>query len=375
MAGKRRHGEGSITKRTDGRYQVRLSIPGQGRKSFYARTYCAAQALRKEKLAELQQGTLSAKQSVTLATYLPARLAIKPLTYETYDLNMRRVLPHLGHLRLDELRPGHVQDCYNALLDGGLSARSVKQAHLVLHKALKDAMKLELVQRNVTEAATAPRPRSRERPYLTPEELNTLFETTYSDRFHALWVLLGTTGLRIGEALGLKWSDLDLSKRTLVVRRALQRQTGAGLVFVEPKSASSRRRVELMNTAREALQEHRERQAFERKAAGRAWQEHCLVFPSKVGTPLEQGRVHKQFKCSLEKAALPNIRIHDLRHTAASIMLEQGVHIRVVQEMLGHSSFALTATTYSHVSVTMQREAVDRVDALLSYRSYRKHAT
>jgi integrase len=179
-------------------------------------------------------------------------------------------------------------------------------------------------------------------------------------------VLLATSGLRIGEALGLKWSDIDFGSRTLMVRRSLQRQEDGGLVFVQPKTRQSRRTVQLSSVAATALQEQRERQTFQRKTMATEWQENNLVFCTSLGTPLDRGRIHYNWAVALKKAELPRIRLHDLRHTAATLMLRQGVHPKVVQEMLGHSSISITLDIYSHVAPTMHRDAADRVDALFT---------
>lgn len=219
--------------------------------------------------------------------------------------------------------------------------------------------------RNITDGATVPRPDRKEMETLSCEQLSQLFEATRTDRFAALWVLLGTSGLRIGEALGLKWTDIDFSARTLIVRRALQRHEDGGLVFAEPKSKQSRRTVQLSTLACTALREHRERQAFERKTADSEWHDHNLVFCTAFGTPLDRGRIHLNWIPALKKAGLPRIRLHDLRHTAATLMLQEGVHPKVVQEMLGHSSISVTLDIYSHVAPTLHREAADRMDALL----------
>ena len=165
-------------------------------------------------------------------------------------------------------------------------------------------------------------------------------------------MLLGTTGLRIGEALGLRWSDVDLIARRLQVRRALQRQRGRGLVFVEPKSVTSRRGVELPQLAIAALRLHRLRVDGE------------LVFPNRHGEPMEPGTVSDALKVALDRARLPRIRVHDLRHTTATVLLEAGVHPKLVQHLLGHSTVALTLNTYSHVTPGLSAEAARTMDHL-----------
>lgn len=235
-----------------------------------------------------------------------------------------------------------------------------------LRQRMADEFRQQLtVVRNATEGASVPRPVRREMETLSCEQLSQLFEATRSDRFAALWVLLGTSGLRIGEALGLTWGDIDLPARTLIVRRAPQRHEDDGLVFVEPKSKQSRRTVQLSSLACAALREHRERQAFERKTADAEWHDHNLVFCTAFGTPPDRGRIHLNWTPALKKAGLPRIRLHDLCHTAATLMLQEGVHPKVVQEMLGHSSISVTLDIYSHVAPTLHREAADCMDSIL----------
>ncbi len=181
----------------------------------------------------------------------------------------------------------------------------------------------------------------------------------------AWWGLAATGGLRLGESLGLAWGDVDLSARTLRVRRALQRFDGK-LRFVEPKSESSNRRVALPESAVVVLRRHRVRQQTERLLAGERWQDTGLVFTTTIGTPLDDRNVRKAFGELLGAAELPPMRIHDLRHTCASLLLAQGGHPRVVMETLGHSQISLTLDTYSHVMPTLERDAADRMDAVLT---------
>jgi integrase len=174
---------------------------------------------------------------------------------------------------------------------------------------------------------------------------------------------MATTGLRIGEALGLGWDDVNTEARTLRVRRAIQRQTGKGLVFIEPKSAQSRRTIDLTQTAIEALHKHRTSQLESRLQLGVRWRNHDMVFCSQVGTPLDPMNTYHRFQKALQESGLPRMRQHDLRHTAATLMLSEGIHPRIVQEMMGHSSITLTLATYSHVMPTLQREAAEKLEA------------
>lgn len=199
---------------------------------------------------------------------------------------------------------------------------------------------------------------------LTEEEVGRLFQASRDHRQHALWVLLATTGLRLGEALGLLWSDIDFAGGRLVVNRALQRQPGVGYVFVEPKTARSRRTVYLAPGALTALTEHRRRQVQDQLAAGPEWSNGGLVFASPVGRPIDGTSAAKWFCRVLVDAAVPRIRIHDLRHTAATHLLRRGVHPKVVQELLGHSIISLTLDTYSHVAPALHAEVATHMQAL-----------
>lgn len=255
-----------------------------------------------------------------------------------------------------------------------MSARSVESAHAVLRAALKDAVRQGVVARNVTDAVKPPRPVRKEMKVLSAEQARTLVESTRDDRFGPLWALLVTTGLRIGEAFGLTWDDVDLDGRRLVVRRALQCQKEAGLVLAEPRTGRSQRTVHLSQVAVAALREQRKRQAAGGGlAAGphgsRGHRRPSGAFPSSsrsltavraIRTPLREA-----FLAALERAGLPAIRVHDLRHTAATILPSRGTHPKIVQELLGHSTITMTMDTYSAYVPAMHEDAARQMDAAL----------
>jgi integrase len=201
---------------------------------------------------------------------------------------------------------------------------------------------------------------------LTADQIRRLLEAVESTPFEALYYLAVTTGLRQGELLGLKWSDVDWSVPCLKVQRQLQRVAGRGLVFAEPKTAAGRRVVALGPSATVKLRQHLQRQSEERDGSGKArWKDGDLIFPSSIGTPMGPRNLLRHFKITLEKAGLPMIRFHDLRHTSASLMLMQGTHPKVVQERLGHSQISVTLDTYSHVLPSLQAEAAEKIDELI----------
>lgn len=377
MTKRRGHNAGSIVERRnkEGKiisYQAQLSLPDGRRRSASFRTKREAQRWLDETKAALLQGRLGPSRSQTVGEYVSGwletvHLGGKPNTYHTYKRNVGRILPRLKGIKLDSLSPAHIQDAYNHLLVTGLSPRTVRHTHAALHKALNDALRLDLVVRNVTDAVTLPRVLRTEMHWYTAEELDKLFQETTEDRFHAMWVVLGTTGIRLGEALGLKWTDIDFGRRTLQVNRALQRRrAGGGLVLTEPKSARGRRTIELSQEACTALRAHQERQAFERRTVGVAWNDNGLVFCTGFGTPLDQGRVHHHWRHAVQKASIPRHRIHDLRHTVATLLIMAGMNVKTVSEMLGHSSDSFTLEVYGHVAPSTRREAANLMDRLLS---------
>lgn len=366
---RRANGEGSIYRRSDGRWVASMSLGRGRRKNFYGRTRHDVAAKLAEALRNHQLGVPPPTGNQTVAQYLrtwldSARTSVRPRTYEAYDLCVRRLLPHLDRLRISALTPAAIERAYAALLEDGLSRRSVEQTHAVLHRALRQAVQWGLLGRNPTDAVNVPRPKKREMHTLGAQEVQRLFAITSSDRLHALWVLLVTTGLRLGEALGLTWDDIDFGTGRLSVRRALQRQRGEGLVFVEPKTSKSRRAVYLPEGTVTALREHRRHQLEERLQVGPAWRELNLVFSQCDGRPLEPSSVSQQFRRVLERGELPRIRVHDLRHTCATLLLAKGVHPKIVQELLGHSTIALTMDTYSHVTPALHAEVARQMSAL-----------
>jgi integrase len=293
-----------------------------------------------------------------LAEYLQqwlevARTRLRPKTFDAYELCLRRIEQSLGSVAVTGLTPQLIQRTYAGLLAAGLSPRTVLQTHAVLHRALKQACHWGLATAIPTDLVAVPRAAQREMRALSAAQLTLLLASSRLSRWYPLWALLGTAGLRIGEALGLKWSDVDLVAGNVQVKRALQRQRGRGLVFVEPKSYRSRRLVCLSKLAIAALQEQRLRISGE------------LVFPNLRGELQDSSSVTDALKVALTRAELPPIRVHDLRHTTATILLEAGAHPKLVQDLLGHSTVALTLNTYSHVTPGLSREASRTMDSVL----------
>jgi integrase len=309
----------------------------------------------------------SLKVGEYLDYWLPdVRETVRQRSWERYEQIARvHIKPALGRVKLKSLSPTHVRGLYREKLDAGLSRRTVQYIHTTLHKALKDAVSDGLIPRNVTEGIRPPRPKKKEITPLNPEQARALLAAAHDDRFEALYVLAVHCGLREGELLGLKWDDVDLETDMLRVRRTLS-ETRTGYIFEPPKNGKGRS-IKLTRAASEALSSHLERQLGEIDSSGDDYQDQGLIFPSRKGTPMNaRNLTARSFKPLLKRAGLPDIRLHDLRHTCATLMLCEGVHIKLVQELLGHATISITLDTYSHLLPSMGNEAARAMERLFS---------
>jgi len=367
---RRQQGLGAVYRRRDGRWEGQIRIRGGPRRSFYARTRKDAIHKLAEARWTLGQGLPVSSGAQSLSVYFDYwltanRARLRPVTMATYAVDIRRLTPFLGNVPLKAITPGMIQSTYALMLKAGLSQRSVEQVHTVLHRALSHAMHWGLISRNPAQLVSPPRPGRREMTALSSVQLQRLLAHTEGSHRHPLWVLMASTGLRKGEALGLGWQDVDLDARKLTVRRALQRQPGIGVVFVPPKSAKSRRTVYLSDVACSVLRAQRRYQEACRLEA-KEWLNSGLVFTNLQGSPLESGEVNRALTRALRQAGLPHIRVHDLRHTTASILLEAGTHPKIVQDLLGHSTIRLTLDTYSHLTPALHQQAARTMDVVLA---------
>jgi len=290
---------------------------------------------------------------------------VRPLTYAGYKVNVEKhLIPTLGKIRIDQLTPLHVQQMMNERLSRGLSTKSVAYMQQVLRTALGLAVKWDMLSRNV--ARLVDRPRIQRKPIspLTPDEARKFLAAIRGHRLEALFSVALALGLRQGEALGLRWEDIDFSAGTLRISHQLQRIEGK-LTLVPPKTEKSRRTLVLPAMIIDRLHEHEKRQAAERLWSGSKWNNTDLVFANRNGDPTQARRVIEQFHEALRHAGLRRIRFHDLRHSCATLLLVQGVSPRVVMEVLGHSEIALTMNAYSHVVPELQREAAQRMQSIL----------
>jgi integrase len=376
---KRANGEGTVRHRVDGRWEARVTVVDDHgratRRSIFARTRREATAKLREAQRRVESGERVADNRDTLAGFLarwvgealPAS-GLKQTTVENYSTLVRvHVVPALGHYRLDALSAADVQRWINAKRAAGLSDRTVQLAHAVLRRALGQAVKWGECRRNVAALVDRPRVGHREASHLTPAQAQAFLDAARGDRLEAFYSVAIACGLRRGEALALRWSDVDLDAGTVRVARTLSRTAAEGLTFTEPKTARSRRTVPLPAPCVEQLRAHRVRQAAERLRAGSLWADHDLMFPSMVGTPLDPRNALRACQAVAERAGLGHVKLHTLRHTCASLLLAQGVHPRIVMETLGHSGISITMDTYSHVLPAQQREAADKLAGVLRW--------
>jgi integrase len=371
---KRGNGEGSVYRRSDDRWAGSITLERGRRKTFYGKTRQEVAGKLSEALTARQGGLLVPREQETVGSYLirwlsdSAAPSVRPTTLAGYERMVRlHISPALGRIKLARLSPMMLSRFYRELHDRGLAPKYVRLIHAVLHRALRQAVRWRLVAINVADAVDGPSVPRREFRALCAEEARRLLQVARTDALYPLYTLALTCGMRQGELLGLRWCDVELDGGWLSVAQQAQR-IGAAWVFSEPKTSRGRRRLALPGIAVAALKEQRVRVASQRLRA-LVWEDHDLVFPNQVGRPIEkQNLTRRSFKPLLERAGLPSIRFHDLRHSAATIMLSMGEHPRVVQERLGHSTIAVTMDVYSHVMPTLQEEAAERLDRVFAAR-------
>jgi len=364
--GKNGNGEGSIYKYKNkkgevigyrGAYTVHTA-EGPKRRYVSGKTRDDVRVKLTKAMADRDDGLFSDDENITIGEYLDrwlsdcVRGSVRESTFDRDSYLVRvHIKPALGRIKLSKLSPVQVQGFYRDRLDAGLSTSTVNKVHTVLHKALSQAELWCLIPHNPTEAVKAPSPASQEMRPLSPEEAGRLLKAACSDRFEALYVLAVTTGMRRGELLGLKWSDVDLKGGAVSIRRTLSRvDNGKRVTLGEPKTKKSRRTIPLTLRALEALKAHRKRQLEEMMELAGLREDQGLVFTTRTGSLINPSNLRQRsFAQLLKRAGLPHVRFHDLRHTCATLLLSQNTHPKFVQELLGHATIAITLDTYSHL--------------------------
>jgi integrase len=374
---------GQIIEKSKNVWLIRIQQRGiNGKRISFSETFkgtkSEADKQLTKKLGELDNGTLNISSKQTLSEYLDvwletiAKPRLHPRTFGDYkDLLRLHVRDSLGNIKLSDLKAVHIQKLYGELqTEKKLAARRVRYVHSVLSSALKKAVELDILPRNVAKLVQLPKQTKKEMDVLTEVECGLFMKALKGERLETMFSFALATGLRPEEYLGLQWKDLDFEKKTASVRRAVIRVPKSKWYFSEPKTKSSRRTLPLPVTLISELRTHRRKQNEERLKLGAAWQSHDLVFPSEVGTPSTHSNITQVFKRVLKNAKLrTSLRLYDLRHSHATLLLKAGVHAKVVSERLGHSNIALTLDVYSHVLPSMQAEAAAHLETML----YRKN--
>jgi len=338
------------------------------------RTKREAQAALNDALSGSQRGTYVAPSRTTVRQFLDewhegSKTELGVTAWTNYGQIIRRnVQPYLGSKRLTDLSPLDVKRWHGKLLENGrkdggpLAVASVKLAHRILHRALADAVRWNLIAINPATGVRAPKGESKEMNVWTAVEASRFLDAMSDDRLAAVWTLALHTGLRRGELAGLRWTDVDLKAGTLTV--AQQRTTANHAIVVTTPKAKSQRQLLLAPATTAALKAHRRHQRKERLALGPAWTDSGYVFVDEAGVEYHPHRFTKMFEKAVAEAGVPKIRLHDTRHTMATLALEAGVHPKVVQEQLGHSTISVTLDTYSHVPQAVRRDSADKIASL-----------
>ena len=362
------NGDGSVYRRGNG-YEAAITVSGK-RRTQRAATKSEAEAALRRLRALRDTGRLPRKATTTTGEFLAYWVEQrKPfLRYSTWrrysELAVGKAVPVIGPVPLTKLGAVHLHDLYSRCLTAGLSERTVLHLHRVLHKALADAEAWDYVDVNVARKASPPRVREVAPEVLSAAQVARLLEAASQHEFGALFILAATTGVRQGELLGLRWADVDLDAGVAAVRQTVQRAE-RGRVLGDPKTEKSRRTVEILGVAREALAQHRRRQAALRLAAGGEWVALDLVFTDEQGLALNPARVSRRFRAFMRGLGMDAIPFKNLRHTFATLHLDTGVSDKILSEAMGHSRPSTTNTYYRRVDRRHQQAAAGRLEALL----------
>jgi integrase len=358
---RRPKGEGALFTDSRGYWVAEVTLPSGEKKRKYSKYQKEVKDWLREQRNAIAAGNWIEKEKVTYGDFLTrymdevARHSLRPTTFQSYmSLITHHIIPELGKIRLTTLRPDHLQKLYSQRLESGLSKRTVQFIHSIIHKSLDAALKQGLVSRNVSDLVESPKVTKKTPLSWSAEQVKRFLLVIQDHKYEAIYTLAIATGMREGEILALHWEDIQSG--ILSVKRSLQVVRGVGMVIAEPKSDSSKRSINLPNYTSTALLKH---QANTGKVQG-------LVFTTSSGKPISPRNLVRDFKALLVKHQLPDIRFHDLRHTCATLHISiLKTHPRVVQSLLGHSSWNLTMDTYSHIMPSIQEDAAENMDKFL----------
>lgn len=371
----RGHHEGSVYFSQDhNRWVAAVTVEFGKRKKFYFKTKQEALKKKNDALRELEQGALATGPQRKLKDYLEDWIEnvhkdkLRISTYVKYKKLIKYIVADLGNVWLQKLTPEQVRRFYTKMgkkkEDGGkgLSSKTINETHGLLHLALKNAVRWGYISRNVCDLVDPPRIVSREVTPLTLEQAQAFLENVRENRLEMLLTMAVVTGMRRGELLALRWSNIDFDRKTLLVLHTVDYIPKYGYVETEPKTAAGKRLVKLHPFLIEKLKQYRVRQLEQQLKQGKDWENRDLVFADLRGGYFNPGYLNRLFTRLLREVGLPHMHFHDLRHSAATILLSMGVNIKVIQELLGHSDIAITLRVYGHLLPSMQGEAVEKWD-------------
>lgn len=381
MPRKRGQGEGCITKRKDGSWASVITVGKnsdgtQKRRFFYGKTRQEVAEKLNKALNELNTGMYVDINKITVSDWLNKWLysyklnSIKPKTFESYNYIIQScIMPFIGNFYLQDLNTDNIQSMLNKLIKKNLSSRTIKYTHTVLHSALEQAFKNSLITKNSSNNVALPKKSKKEIRILSIEEQTIFLNCVKSHRLNAAFILLLSTGIRVGELLALSWDNVNIEEGTIRITQNVQRikvfdessKTKTKLIFGTPKTDKGIRTIPLLDSVINILIEHKKRQANEQNKAGEIYKDNNLVFCTEIGTPIEPRNLTRTFKGILKKANLEDINLHALRHTFATRGLESGIELKVMQELLGHSSISVTGDIYSHVLPEKKKESINKL--------------
>jgi integrase len=349
----------------------------QGRKQHTKggfRTKKDAQQFLNETMATIQAGTFTQPTRVTFGEFLTERwlptrrMAVRESTYASYrGMVERHVIPALGHVPIQQISPDHLDRFYADLVAAELATKTVRNIHVLVHRALRDAVRKNLVPRNVADAADPPKLNRANRDEMktwTPEQLRAFFDGIADHRLAAAYVLAATTGMRRGEVLGVRWRDVDFAARRLHVQQTVL-SVEYKLTVGRPKTLRGERKLALDPETIRILTEHRAGQDRERALLGDGYVDNDLVFAREDGSPVHPDYFSKTFDRTVKRLKLPKIRLHDLRHTHATLGLAAGVHVKVMSDRLGHATTAFTQDVYMHAIPAVEDDAANQIADLV----------